>query len=332
MDNQNFRFPSSISFEYSGLKLNPATPALNTIKLNKTEYIVGYLKAAKPGNKGSNIILKLFKAQDWDDEIGYPEISDLIIKICKTPLQYYEKPRSIRFYDEITALDDCFKLDPLNTVEIFHFGVVDILGENGRHTHHRYYTMPYAPDDLSTFLTKNNLSILDRVSLFLEICDSLKLIFKAGYYHRDIKPDNILFFNGKWKLGDLGLVEHRYKSFEVDEVGEWIGPKGWQSPESLNKFVTEKTPWNYKFDNKINHQSDLYQLGKVLWFIVQGNCPEGGIDRSDFLFNDDRLYQIIKTLLNNRKKRRTQNIDDLIFQLKKTYNIYYKSNPVFLLH
>src|SRR5205085_164695 len=132
--------------------------------------------------------------------------------------------------------------------------------------------------------------------------------------------------------GDLGLVQHRSNSISVDEAGEWIGPRGWQSPESLNKFVTENTPWSYKFDCNINHQSDLYQIGKLLWFIVQGNCPEGGIDRNDFKFRDDRLYQIVKTLLNNDKKRRTKSIDDVITQLKRAYNIYYTSNPIFNLH
>jgi serine/threonine protein kinase len=141
-----------------------------------------------------------------------------------------------------------------------------------------------------------------------------------------------MFSGGKWKLGDLGLVEHREKSFLVDEPGEWIGPRGWQSPESLNKFVTERTPWGHKFDCKIDHQSDLYQLGKLLWYVVQGNCPEGGIDRANFLAKDDRLYQIAKTLLNNSKKRRLPNIDELIKEIKTVYNIYYKTNPSFTLH
>lgn len=332
MINQKIYFPKTITKNYSGLEFNPLYPLMNVITLAKIEYIPNYLDVSTKSNKGSNIILKLFLAQDWDDDEGYQEIPDLIMKICKTPLQKFEKPRSQRFQDEITALENCNKIDPLNTVNIFHSGIVSIQNDKGYNSLHRFYTMEYATDDLNSFLCKNNLSLLDRVNLFLEICDSLQLIWNAKYYHRDLKPDNIMFFNGKWKIADLGLVEHRDISLNVDEVGEWIGPRGWQSPESLNKFVAEDTPWHYRFDTKINHQSDLYQLGKLFWFIIQGNCPEGGIDRNDFLMRDDRLYQIVKTLLNNNKKRRTKDISDLIKQVKALYNIYYKTNPTFSLH
>lgn len=332
MINQNIRIQNGISKTSFGIDFDPENPFANIITLANVDYIPNYLNVNSKSNKGSNIILKLFSAQNWDDEEGYPDIPDLIIKICKTPFQKFEKARSKRFHDEIIALKDCNKLDPLNTINIYHSGLITLYDSDGYFSRHRYYTMDYASDDLFSYLKKNNPTLLDRLNLFLEICDSLQLIWRAKYYHRDLKPDNILFFGGKWKIGDLGLVEHRHTSFKVDEIGEWIGPRGWQSPESLNKFVTEDTPWGFKFDSYINHQSDLYQLGKLLWFIIQGNCPEGGIDRNDFLLKDDRLYQIVKTLLNNNKKRRTKDIDELIKQVKLVFNIYFKTNPVFSLH
>jgi serine/threonine protein kinase len=332
MFKQHIIFPKGIIKTHFGIEFNPENPTSNILTLNKVDYFPNYFNLENKGNKGSNIILKLFAAQTWDEEEGYPDIPDLIMKICKTPLQRYEKPRSKRFNDEIIALRDCNKVDPLNTIKVYHYGSVKIYDKEGYYSTYRFYTMDYASDDLHSFLIRNNPSILDRINLFLEICDSLQLLWKANYYHRDIKPDNILFFGGKWKLGDLGLVEHRYKSFEVDEVGEWIGPRGWQSPEAINKFVTEGTPWKYRFDTKIDHQSDLYQLGKLLWFITQGNCPEGGIKRSDFLMKDDRLYQVVKTLLNSNKKRRTKDIGELITEVKTIFNIYYRTNPFFSLH
>jgi len=332
MFEQNFTLNNNIILGHSGFKFKPENPGMNIISIKKIDYFPNYFDSAKRRNKGSNLLLKLFDAQTWDDEVGYPEASDLVIKICKTPIQFNEKSRSLRFYDEIVALSDCSKIDPLNTINVYTFGILDIMNENGKITKHRYYTMDYASDDLASYLKKNNLSLLERIDLFLEICDSLKVLWKADYYHRDIKPDNILFVNGKWKIADLGLVEHRYNSLEVDEIGEWIGPRGWQSPESLNKFITENTPWGYKFNTKIDHQSDLYQLGKLLWFITQGNCPEGNIDRKDFLYHDDKLYQVVKTLLNNNNKRRIKNINELIKDVKRIYDLYYLTNPIFNLH
>lgn len=334
MNEQNIFLPKAITINSYGINFKIDDYEKNIISLDKVDFFPNYFNLKNSGNKGSNIILKLFDSQNWDEDEGFTKNPDIIMKICKTPMQNFELSRSIRFRDEVIALNDCNSIDPLSTIIVYHSGVVNIWNPKGKGAYikHRFYTMECASEDLSSFLINNNLSILDRINLFLEICDSLKLLWDAGYFHRDIKPDNILFFNGKWKLGDLGLVEHRDHSLQVDGEGEWIGPRGWQSPEALNKFVTEQTPWHYRFDSKIDHQSDLYQLGKLLWFITQGNCPEGGIDRDNFYFKEDRLYQVIKPLLNSNKKRRTKDINELIKQMKIVYNIYYKANPIYSLH
>lgn len=38
-----------------------------------------------------------------------------------------------------------------------------------------------------------------------------------GYYHRDLKPDNILMFDDTWKIGDLGLIAFRDKDNIYDK-------------------------------------------------------------------------------------------------------------------
>ena len=209
MINQDIIFQNRITRTNFGVDFNPENPTSNIITLNKVDYFPNYLDPKIKGNKGSNIILKLFSAQIWYEDVGYSEVPDLVMKICKTPLQKFEKVRSKRFNEEIIALRNCHDLDPLNTVNIYHYGILNILTEKGYYSSHRFYTMDYASDDLNSYLKRINPSMLDRLNLFLEICDSLQLIWKANYYHRDIKPDNILFFDGKWKIGDLGLAKNR---------------------------------------------------------------------------------------------------------------------------
>ncbi len=41
---------------------------------------------------------------------------------------------------------------------------------------------------------------------FADILNSLEYLHDLGYVHRDLKPGNILFHDGKWKLADLGLI------------------------------------------------------------------------------------------------------------------------------
>ena len=161
-----------------------------------------------------------------------------------------------------------------------------------------------------------------RVELCLQIAQGIKELNDLGYYHRDIKPDNIFMINGTWKVGDLGLIQMRNKP-SLDKEGELLGPRGWLSPEAMNKYLSEKVE-SKNFDCNIDHQSDLFQLAKVFWYILQGNAPIGCIKESDFLLRNSSLYSLIRQMLNHSKKRRPASVDFVIDDLQKIVNKYYK--------
>jgi len=96
--------------------------------------------------------------------------------------------------------------------------------------------------------------------------------------------------------------------------------------------LSEGRPWNDRFDCNIDHQSDLYQLGKLLWYMIQGNSPCAGVRRKDFLYSDDSLYSVVRSLLNSNKRSRIGTIEFLIEDLNRIYKKYEKREPVFSLH
>ena len=71
------------------------------------------------------------------------------------------------------------------------------------------------------------------------------------------------------------------------------------------------------FDCKIDHQSDIFQLGKVFWYVLQGNAPIGCISRKDFIEGNEKLYVLIRTMLNYSKKKRIKNISTVVEELKR---------------
>lgn len=316
------RLPNSLINEGNKIRIDLNNHDSNIFQLDNIDYIPYYLNNNRPGNRGGNsYVLKLVEAQEFDEDDGYPEIPDLIIKISKAWKSTIEIANSLRFKREIESLIECNEQNCSNVVAVKHSGLISIFHSRGFRNEHRFYTMDYAQNDLRSFLSQNNLSLVDRVELCFEICQSLNQIWNNGYYHRDIKPDNILFIDGYWVISDLGLIEHRDEDIrlDLDEIGGWVGPRGWMSPESMNKFLCEGYPWERLHDCSIDHQSDIYQLGKVFWYILQGNSPEGGIRRKDFIWKNENLYQIVRTMINNSKGSRYTDISNVIQDLKRVF-------------
>ena len=94
------------------------------------------------------------------------------------------------------------------------------------------------------------------VTIGLAICETLEFLHSQGLTHRDIKPGNIIFVNGKPKLGDVGLVaEIRQNPSEAT----WVGTPAYMPP-------APEPPGTV--------QADLYGLGMVLYVIRTGRDPD----------------------------------------------------------
>ena len=302
----------------------------NYLRLDDVEYFVSFLNSEFKSNKGGNsFVFALYVAQTYNED-AMPE---RVIKISKYPEPYNyirnkirQKNINKRFRQEIEALYDCKQRDVGNVIDIaFDGNLICRTSEDGEfEVSFPFYVMEYAEYDLKSYLEEENEEYdeASRVELCLQIAQGIKELNDLGYYHRDIKPDNIFMINGTWKVGDLGLIQMRNKP-SLDNKGELVGPRGWLSPEAMNKYLSENVEGK-NFDCNIDHQSDLFQLAKVFWYILQGNAPIGCVKESDFLLRNSSLYSLIKQMLNHYKKRRPASVDIVIDNLQKIVNKYYK--------
>ena len=301
----------------------------NYLRLDDVEYFVSFLKSEFKSNKGGkSFVFALYVAQTYNED-AMPE---RVIKISKYPEPYNyirnkirQKNINKRFRQEIEALYDCKQRDVGNVIDIaFDGNLICRTYEDGEfEVSFPFYVMEYAEYDLKSYLEENEeYDEASRVELCLQNAQGIKELNDLGYYHRDIKPDNIFMINGTWKVGDLGLIQMRNKP-SLDNKGELVGPRGWLSPEAMNKYLSENVEGK-NFDCNIDHQSDLFQLAKVFWYILQGNAPIGCVKESDFLLRNSSLYSLIKQMLNHSKKRRPASVDIVIDNLQKIVNKYYK--------
>lgn len=298
----------------------------NVITIDNIDYYAYYVNQGYKNSKGANsFVFVLYQAQNYIDYEN--SIPDQVIKISNKR-DYSETRKSEqnkRFYREIEALKQCKKREIHHVVTISFSGQLSCMAKNRNGVDKPFlfpfYTMEYASSDLKNYMENNKILFPDKINLCLQIANGLKELKDIGYYHRDLKPDNILMFDDTWKIGDLGLIAFRDKDSIYDKKNDFIGPKGWLSPEAMNKYLQSDNN-KYKFDCNIDHQSDVFQLGKVFWYILQGNAPIGNICRSDFFDDHDDVYNMLKYMLNHSKKKRPEYIEYVINELNRIMQKY----------
>jgi len=120
----------------------------------------------------------------------------------------------------------------------------------------------------------------DVVAAVSTIADTLwRLATDHGIAHRDIKPGNLYELDGRWLLGDFGLVALP-DTTGLTVQGRPLGPAHYTAYEMM-RDPSSADP----------HAADVYSLGKTLWVLAtdqrfppEGHQPSGtrGFEIGDF--------------------------------------------------
>ncbi|MEO5777367.1 MAG: protein kinase [Flavobacterium sp.] len=313
----NFLFPEFVKMYRRKLNVNLQNISNNLISIGNVDYLFNNL--TNKGNKGGNsVILKLYRVDQINGEKSFDAIIPLAaMKILKFPFEKGFMQKNLfedvhlRFLNEIQALESCNNItgSSENVINIFEKGECIIEKKL-----YLFYTMELAEYDLKSFIEEkhSDLQFENKIQLCLELLDGIGQLDRQIFYHRDIKPDNILFVGNSWKIGDLGLVAGKSLDNKVKEEAEFIGPRGWVSPEVMNKHLSENKGFKYVYDCEIDHQSDIFQLGKLFWYIFQHNAPIGNINFFDFNKENERVFWILRKMLHHNKTIRFKNVADII--------------------
>lgn len=302
--------------EEKKLKLSPRRED-NIFNMNGFDYEIRYLDDIKGSGGGNSNVFMLCDPDDRENELEHQAI-----KICNTPLERSTRDYKKRFLREIIALNKVRKSSKNKfIVKFFENGVFIINDQN-----FPFYTMEKCSQNLTSLIQECELDITEKIALCYYIIQGFCDLHDLKIYHRDIKSDNFLIKDDVCKIGDLGLVDFRDMDSKlfIDEVGKKIGAFGWESPEVMNKVLTEKS--SSSFDCVLDYSSDIFQLGKLFWFILQGNLPIGLIRKDDFLVDDLELFELICKMLEHKKgdKRRPTNVVEVKNQFKpiaKKYSV-----------
>ncbi len=103
-----------------------------------------------------------------------------------------------------------------------------------------------------------------KIAIIKQIAQALDYAGKKGYVHRDIKPENILLHeDGRAILTDFGIARSQNATQGLTITGKVIGTPYYMSPEQTKGV-------------KVDHRSDIYSLGIVLFQALAGYVPYDG--------------------------------------------------------
>ena len=119
-------------------------------------------------------------------------------------------------------------------------------------------------DSITHFCTKHNLSLDDRLRLFIKVCGAVQYAHGNLIVHRDLKPENILVVNDSTpRLLDFGTAK----------IVQPSDTDGNATRSDLRTFTPRYASPEQVFEQPISIASDIYSLGVLLYVLLTGDDP-----------------------------------------------------------
>jgi serine/threonine protein kinase len=226
-----------------------------------------------------------------------------------------------RFQAEARAV---FALNHPNIISVHDFGMLE--------NQSPFLAMEFVQgESLASIFKKRTLTVEEAIPIFIQVCNGLAHAHNHSVVHRDIKPGNIMLSSqlpqgteGSVKILDFGIAKvGEYEAGEIQSLtrtGEIFGSPLYMSPEQCS-------------GGKVDHRSDIYSLGCVIFEALTGTTPYVGESalstmmmhqsadipslKEASLGTDfpDALEQIVHSMLVKNPSQRYQNLNDTVTDL-----------------
>lgn len=236
---------------------------------------------------------------------------DVAIKVLHPHLSASPRNRN-RFAREARAIEH---LDHDNILKIYDY--------SGTETEDCYIVTEFVDGVTLQDLVAEHGHVPSEVAAILGIhlSEALSYAHRHDIIHRDLKPENVMVRrDGTVKLMDFGIARFLDES-NLTMTGALVGSPAYMSPEQAMERV-------------LDHRSDLFSLGTLLYHLVTGQLPFSGNNPSIILRNiiegnrpevielrpdvSGRLADLVERLLETDPDDRPSSALDVVNELTKT--------------
>lgn len=150
-------------------------------------------------------------------------------------------------------------LDEIQIVEKYAASITGIIPIIESCPEEFWYSMPVAKA-IMKYIKDTEPTVTEIVQGIIQLAETLSQLHSNNVSHRDIKPDNILFYNGRFCLSDFGLA-----SFP-DNPGEFT-----RSDKGLGAIFTIAPEMKRDPKHADGKKADVFSLAKTTWMLLTGD-------------------------------------------------------------
>ena len=151
--------------------------------------------------------------------------------------------------------------------------------EHGMDDSRFHYVMPYIPGDHLGVIARDlharsaghGLNADQQKQVMNHMCDllaTLSAYHKGGFWHKDVKPENIIVHDGRAHLVDLGLVTALHSPMTLTTHGT----EYFRDPELVRQALR-----GVKVHQVNGAKFDIFAAGAVLYFLLENTFPAHGV-------------------------------------------------------
>lgn len=152
-----------------------------------------------------------------------------------------------------------------------HPNIAKVLDAGATTTGRPYFAMELVRGvPLTEYCDTHNLTVAERLELFIDVCHAIQHAHHKGIIHRDLKPSNVLVTLHDTrpvpKVIDFGIAKAVHQRLTdktlFTEYHQFVGTPQYMSPEQAEMSGLD-----------VDTRSDIYSLGVVLYELLAGVTP-----------------------------------------------------------